>query len=124
MIILPTLKKNLIFLLLPGGWLILSTVACILINFVTGYLASVISFSVFSSSGLAANIVMAVAVNLYPTQYRAMATSFILMCGRIGGVVGANIVGLLLESYCTSIFYFGGFFLACKLFHKFDIRLN
>lgn len=48
---------------------------------------------------------MAVAVNLYPTQYRAMATSFILMCGRLGGVAGSNIVGLLLEESCSLIFY-------------------
>lgn len=52
---------------------------------------------------------MAIAVNLYPTNYRAMATAFIMMCGRIGGVSGSSIIGLLLDNNCTLIFYiFGG----------------
>lgn len=58
---------------------------------------------------MCANVVTAVAINLYPTQYRAMATSFIFMCGRIGGVTGSNLIGALLENHCSLIFYlFGG----------------
>lgn len=60
---------------------------------------------------MCASIVMAVAVNLYPTAYRAMATSIILMCGRIGGVAGSVVIGAALENYCSSIFYFSGAFI-------------
>lgn len=70
---------------------------------------------------MVANIVMAVAVNLYPTHYRAMATSFILTSGRIGGAFGTNMVGLLLEDNCILIFYLGGLILICELFSDLSI---
>lgn len=38
-----------------------------------------------------------------------MATSFMMMCGRLGGVSGSSIIGLLLINHCSLIFYsFGG----------------
>lgn len=116
--------NNLFLLFFSGCWLILSTIACILINFVTDYYSIVSCFLIFFSSGLAANIVMAVAVNLYPTHYRAMATSFILTSGRIGGAFGTNMVGVLLDDNCTLIFYLGGLILICALFRNFRIYLN
>lgn len=51
---------------------------------------------------------MAVVVNLYPTNYRAMATALLMMCGRIGGVTGSTIIGWLLDNHCTLIFYLYG----------------
>lgn len=57
---------------------------------------------------------MAVAVNLFPTNYRGMATAFILMCGRLGGFVGSNLVGMLLAGKCSSIFYINGVLLISK----------
>lgn len=55
------------------------------------------------------NFITAYAVTLYPIHCRAMATSFILTCGRLGSVAGSNFVGLLLDVECSGIFYtFGG----------------
>lgn len=75
---------------------------------------------------MCASIVMAVAVNLYPTAYRSMAVSVILMCGRIGGVAGSVVIGAALENYCSSIFYCSGTFLISEpsrqmfMFNYFD----
>lgn len=49
---------------------------------------------------------MAIAVNLFPTNYRGMATAFIMMCGRIGGVTGSSVIGIMLNINCAIIFYF------------------
>lgn len=87
------------------GWLLMSMISCALLNVLTEFNSIVISFVLFLSCNVCANIVMAVAVNLYPTNYRAMGTAFILMCGRIGGVSGSSLVGLLLLNNCTLIFY-------------------
>lgn len=57
---------------------------------------------------------MAVAVNLFPTNYKGMATASILLCGRLGGFSGSNLVGMLLSGMCTSIFYVnGGLLISC-----------
>lgn len=92
----------------------MSAISCFAINIVTEFSLTVISFVVFLGCCSSANIVMAVAVNLFPTKYRGMATSFILMFGRIGGFSGSNIVGLLLANMCTSIFYLNGALLISK----------
>lgn len=80
-------------------------VAGILLNFLEGFYPIFLAFVTFLSCALVANVVMAVSVSLYPTQYRATATSFIFMCGRLGGVMGSNLVGILLVSNCEVIFY-------------------
>lgn len=84
------------------------------LNFLTGFYPTVLSFIAFLSVSLSANIVMAVAVSLFPTNYRAMATALILMCGRIGGVSGSSLVGLLLNHKCSLIFYLNGVILMSK----------
>lgn len=101
---------------LVTSWLLMSMVACALLNLFTDFNSIVISFVLFLSCNVCANIVMSLAVNLYPTQYRAMGTAFILMCGRIGGVSGSSLVGLLLVYNCTLIFYlFSGVLISCAL---------
>lgn len=42
-------------------------------------------------------------------------TAFILMCGRLGGFAGSNLVGVLLAGMCTSIFYVNGALLLSEL---------
>lgn len=84
-------------------------IACISLNFLTDFYSIVVGFVIFLSANVGANIVMAVAVNLFPTNVRAMSTAFIMMCGRVGGVSGSSIIGLLLTNHCSIIFYlFGG----------------
>lgn len=89
----------------PGGWLLVSAIACTLLNFLTEFYSTVLSFVIFLSANVSSNMIMAIAVNLYPTKYRGMATAFILMCGRIGGVGGSSIIGLMLNINCAVIFY-------------------
>lgn len=58
---------------------------------------------------MCASIVSAISVSLFPTNVRAMATCFIFMFGRIGGLSGGNLVGALIETNCTAIFnVYGG----------------
>lgn len=92
-----------------------SAITCFALNILTEFNSIVISFVVFLSCCSCANLVMAVAVNLFPTSYRGMATAFILMFGRLGGFVGSNLVGLLLSSMCSLIFYINGGLLISKL---------
>ncbi|XP_052565162.1 putative transporter SVOPL [Culex pipiens pallens] len=51
------------------------------------------------------NVINAVAVDLFPTNLRAMAVSISLMFGRIGSVFGTNMNGLLLDSHCEATFW-------------------
>ncbi|KAL9698028.1 hypothetical protein quinque_001469 [Culex quinquefasciatus] len=55
-------------------------------------------------SGFTVSVVSAVTVDLFPTSLRAMAVGISLMCGRIGGVFGTNLAGLLLDSQCELTF--------------------
>lgn len=74
------------------------------LNLLTEFYSIVIAFITFLSSSLCAAIVSAISVSLYPTQIRAMATCFIFMFGRIGGLAGGNLVGVLVENNCNLIF--------------------
>lgn len=58
--------------------------------------------------GLSVPVVNAATVEQYPTRSRAMAICITLMMGRLGSVVGANIVGLLLDNYCQLAFSLSG----------------
>lgn len=54
-------------------------------------------------------VMSTVAMEFYPTNINAMGVSFVMMIGRLGAVVGTNIVGPLLFSYCeTLLFTFAG----------------
>lgn len=106
---LPLIQNTFLKNLLIAIWLSVSMITCILLNFLTNFYSILVSFVIFLSCNVCANIIMAVAVNLYPTNYRAMAVAFIIMFGRIGSVSGSSLVGFLLSNNCTLIFYlFGG----------------
>lgn len=69
------------------------------------------SFMVFA--GISISIVNGAAVSLFPTSVRAMAVCLSLMMGRLGSVVGTNIIGLIMEENCNLTFIlFGG----CSIF--------
>lgn len=87
-----------------AAWIILSAVSAFALNFLTQFYAIVIAFVAFVSSSLCAAIVSAISVSLYPTNIRAMATCFIFMFGRIGGLAGGNLIGALVENRCNTIF--------------------
>jgi MFS transporter, VNT family, synaptic vesicle glycoprotein 2 len=54
--------------------------------------------------GIAFNVVNASTVELYPTNLRAMAICISLMIGRLGCVVGSNVIGLMLDQFCQYTF--------------------
>lgn len=68
----------------------------------------VMSFIIFLNVISGVTIALAVGVNLFPTNYRGMAISFILLSGRIGGFSGSILIGLLLANMCSVIFYLYG----------------
>lgn len=95
-------------------------------------------YVILLTCGLGVTIVNAATVELYPTNlryiykscnfsdlfnieymtdkyvYRAMAICISLMMGRLGSVVGANLVGFLLDYHCEAAFYICGVSLICK----------
>lgn len=108
-------------LLFSGVWLILSAIGCVALNIFTDSNWTVLSFVVFLSCCSSSNIVLAVGVNVFPTRYRGMASSLIMMFGRLGGSAGSTLVGVLLSQYCTSIFYIYGVMLISKC-HQWILR--
>lgn len=104
------------YLWIAGIWLILSAIGCVALNIFTEFNLTVLSFVIFLSCCSSSNIVLAVGVNLFPTKFRGMASSLIMMFGRLGGSAGSTLVGILLAQYCSSIFYIYGVMLISE-FH-------
>lgn len=96
-------------------WLTISALCSVFLNHITELYSILSSFIIMVSSSSCAAITMGMSVSVYPTNIRAMATSFIFTCGRIGGLIGANFVSLLLEHQCTLIFNMSAVFLISKL---------
>lgn len=103
-------------LCISGVWMLISALSCFSLNILTEFYSIVISFILFLSCSICSVIAMSVAVNLYPTKHRGMATSFMQLIGRIGTFTYGNVVGLLLANSCASIFYLNGALVASK-FH-------
>ncbi|KAI5634241.1 major facilitator superfamily domain-containing protein [Phthorimaea operculella] len=75
----------------------------------TSQQVAVVLFALFQMSGACIGLMNAVAVELFPTKYRAMAVCLSMMTGRAGSMVGTNLIGYLLTSNCgTSFYIFGG----------------
>ncbi|XP_058825939.1 synaptic vesicle glycoprotein 2C isoform X3 [Topomyia yanbarensis] len=71
---------------------------------------------VFLAVGCCGSVLSAISVDLFPTNYRAMALCLILMTGRLGAMVGSNLVGFLLTYNCDLIFIvLGGLLIVCAL---------
>uniref|UniRef100_A0A182QCG3 Major facilitator superfamily (MFS) profile domain-containing protein n=1 Tax=Anopheles farauti TaxID=69004 RepID=A0A182QCG3_9DIPT len=61
------------------------------------------SFLVFAGTSI--SVLNGATVSIFPTNVRAMAVCLSLMTGRLGSVVGSNLVGLIMEQNCTLTFY-------------------
>ncbi|XP_039435777.1 synaptic vesicle glycoprotein 2C isoform X1 [Culex pipiens pallens] len=71
---------------------------------------------VFLAVGCLGSVLSAISVDLFPTNYRAMALCLILMTGRLGAMVGSNVVAFLLTYNCDLIFVLlGGLLLVCAV---------
>lgn len=88
-------------------YLVSTGLGAIGILFVDGYTNIIILLCFFLSNGSCVSVVNAIVVDLYPTQYRAMAMALTLAIGRCGAVAGSHIVGYLLEVQCDIGFYLG-----------------
>ncbi|KAL1397239.1 hypothetical protein pipiens_009904 [Culex pipiens pipiens] len=76
----------------------------VLTIFIEVPLASMWLYMVMLLCSFSVSVVSAVTVDLFPTNLRAMALGISTMCGRIGGVFGTNLNGLLLDSHCELTF--------------------
>lgn len=122
---------EIVFIMVVTG---LSGVLCMITDIP---IIQVYSFTALMSSGIPISVINAATVELYPTalrwvflfsfvhffhvkwylKNRAMAMCISLMFGRLGGVVGANTVALLLDNHCQSAFYLSGSSLLGMLSH-------
>ncbi|XP_055847868.1 synaptic vesicle glycoprotein 2B isoform X2 [Episyrphus balteatus] len=67
-------------------------------------------------SGLCVSVMSGSVVDLIPTHLRGKAVCICLMIGRLGSVVGNNIIGAALETYCEVTFYiFSILIILCSL---------
>lgn len=73
--------------------------------FIPGYTQIATLLGLFVSANTCVTLVNTITVDLFPTQYRAMAMSLSLMMGRFGAVTGSNILGYILEYNCQLGFY-------------------
>nr|XP_049696899.1 synaptic vesicle glycoprotein 2C [Helicoverpa armigera]XP_049696900.1 synaptic vesicle glycoprotein 2C [Helicoverpa armigera]XP_049696901.1 synaptic vesicle glycoprotein 2C [Helicoverpa armigera]XP_049696902.1 synaptic vesicle glycoprotein 2C [Helicoverpa armigera] len=69
---------------------------------------AVVLFAIFQMSGACIGLMNAVAVEIFPTKYRAMAVCLSMMLGRTGSMVGSNLIGLFLDINCGAGFYLFG----------------
>uniref|UniRef100_A0A182INB7 Major facilitator superfamily (MFS) profile domain-containing protein n=1 Tax=Anopheles atroparvus TaxID=41427 RepID=A0A182INB7_ANOAO len=80
----------------------------ILIVFIDLPLLAIWFYLILLTCGFCIGVVNACTVDLFPTNLRAMAVCISLMFGRLGSVVGANIVGVLLDTNCELTFWISG----------------
>uniref|UniRef100_A0A182W4A7 Major facilitator superfamily (MFS) profile domain-containing protein n=1 Tax=Anopheles minimus TaxID=112268 RepID=A0A182W4A7_9DIPT len=83
----------------------------ILIVYIDLPLLAIWFYMILLSCGFSVNVVNACAVDLFPTNLRAMAICISLMFGRLGSIVGSNLVGFLLDTHCELTFWISGLLL-------------
>jgi len=96
--------------------LTLAGACAIALIFIKDEVAIVVCFCLYLVlPGLCVSILSGAVVDLVPTHLRGKAVCICLMLGRTGSVFGSNIIGVLLESYCSLTFgVFSGFVLGKK----------
>ncbi|XP_049870511.1 synaptic vesicle glycoprotein 2A-like [Pectinophora gossypiella] len=82
-----------------------TAVACLLSGLLTNRMVAGAAMSALQITALGVGPLTAYAVNLFPTSLRGTAVGAVLMCGRLGSVVGANTAGYFLAVACTTTFY-------------------
>lgn len=98
--------------------LTITGIAGICCLFVSGYTSIAVLLCLYLCSGTCVSVINTIVVDLFPTQYRAMAVSLSLMLGRLGAMTGSHAIGYLLEYSCQAAFYI----FAGELFGKFMER--
>lgn len=101
-----------------------TTISGILAQVLSGYTTIQITLGVFLMGATTITAINAIVVELYPTQIRGMALAISLMFGRIGAMIGTNVVGPLMYTYCDYMFYIFAAIHAGKYshFHNFSYQ--
>ncbi|XP_034473209.1 synaptic vesicle 2-related protein [Drosophila innubila] len=93
-------KRNLLI-----GWMMLTLICLVLLHYVTQFAPLVIALTLVMAVGNCGGLVSTMAMEFYPTQINAMGMCFIMMIGRLGAVVGSNLMGRLLFNSCEVTFW-------------------
>ncbi|KAH8387615.1 hypothetical protein KR093_008175, partial [Drosophila rubida] len=93
-------KRNLLIM-----WMVLTLVCLVLLHYLTQFSLLVIGLTVVMAIGNCGGLVSTIAMEFYPTQINAMGMCFIMMIGRLGAVVGSNVMGRLLFDSCDIAFW-------------------
>ncbi|EDW62973.2 3-hydroxybenzoate transporter MhbT [Drosophila virilis] len=93
-------KRNLLI-----GWMLLTIVCLALLNWLRNFALVVIALTLAMAIGNCGGLVSTIAMDFYPTQINAMGMCFIMMVGRLGAVVGSNLLGRLMFSSCDASFW-------------------
>ncbi|XP_037938546.1 synaptic vesicle glycoprotein 2B [Teleopsis dalmanni] len=93
-------KKNLLIC-----WLIVSGICMTVIHWITVFYISVFAITLIMAVGNCGGLVSTIAMEFFPTNINAMGMCFIMMIGRLGAVVGANIMGQIIFNYCDLVFW-------------------
>ncbi|CAH0723970.1 unnamed protein product, partial [Brenthis ino] len=96
--------------------LTITGVCGIVAHHVYNQMVAVALFAIFQMCGACIGLTNAVAVELFPTKYRAMAVCLAMMMGRVGSMCASSLIGVFLETNCGLSFYlFGGIIIVCAL---------
>ncbi|XP_050668706.1 synaptic vesicle glycoprotein 2C-like [Leptidea sinapis] len=91
-------------------------ICIVMINFVTQQIVFATLLSSIALTALAIGPINAFSVQIFPTHLRGMAISLTMMSGRFGSIVGANVIGSLINAACEVTFYsYGGVLIVCGL---------
>ncbi|XP_037025575.1 synaptic vesicle glycoprotein 2A-like [Bradysia coprophila] len=72
----------------------------LLLVFIEIPMVSVYLYTLLLATGMNMSVVNSSTVELFPTSLRATAISISMMTGRLGSIVGSNVVGLALNNFC------------------------
>lgn len=101
-------KKRLLII-----WLIFSGIAGLAIYFTRGFYLNMFILICFMAIGNCGGIVTTISVDYYPTNINGMAMCLIMMIGRLGVVVGSNIMGIVLQYDCNLLFFISAGIIFC-----------
>ncbi|XP_035783353.1 synaptic vesicle glycoprotein 2A-like isoform X1 [Anopheles albimanus] len=96
------------------SWFVVCGICGLGVLLTSDFYITLILIATFDASGCLGGVLSAISVDLFPTNYRAMALCLILMTGRLGAMAGSNLIAYLLSINCNLIFIlFGGLLLVC-----------
>ncbi|XP_050349591.1 putative transporter svop-1 [Nymphalis io] len=84
---------------------VLASATCLVSAMTTNRIIAGVSMSALQITALGIGPITAYSVQLFPTSLRATAIGAVMMFGRMGSVIGANVTGIFLAGTCTIIFY-------------------